>query len=478
MGVVQRSLRMNIQFCVRLNCTGMFSISNKKLFWSAFLYFSILSILIFLVLGPVFHVSAKMGGIGHDGYLELATNMARGNGFVFEPNGASVIHRPPAYVIALIPGMYLPAPLQRVYVVFLNAALAAGTAVFIRMMGMVVSGNTRVASGAVVLFLGNPWIIWSVKNPMAVILQMFIYLLMVYLAFCFVQKTEFEMRWRGRFFSISFGLVCAVSCLSHGVMLPISIIIIALMAFRIIQLREKGKLPVLLLSLLVLGCSVAPWTLRNYHVTGRVIPVVSNSGVTYFGGNAFWGITDSPVQAKESIFQAILRHAGISHPPESVFHFWGVKSPVIDQQFEDAMAMHIKAHPQAFIKKILLNGIGFYFPVLHHLIIPQRHDGEGADKNKRSILLNRIEVWFISIYYGIIVLSSMLVAFGAKRTSSGVKGSLLLLFLIALYAFLYLPFLTFVGHNVYVFGTLPFLYILSAEIISLPYFKRVVRSND
>ena len=56
---------------------------------------------------------SDFGGFAHDGYVELARSLARGDGFVFEPGGAAVSHRPPLYPLMLAPLMLLPEPLQR-----------------------------------------------------------------------------------------------------------------------------------------------------------------------------------------------------------------------------------------------------------------------------------------------------------------------------------------------------------------------------
>lgn len=456
----------------------MSSISNQKLFWSALLAFTALNILIVYAVGPIFHVSETMGGNQHDGYLELAANVARGNGFVFEPKGAAVIHRPPAYVIALIPGTCFPAMIQRLYVILLNSALAAGTAVLIRKMALRISHNRKIAALSVALLVSNPWIIWSIKNPMAVILQMFLYLLMAYLSLLFIQLKPYGDRWRLIAFSAVFGWVCAIGSLSHGIMLPISLILMGMIAFRVVQQCESFKLPALLLSLMVLFCTVLPWTIRNFHVTGRIIPVVGNSGTVYFGGNAYWGISKPPVQEGETIFQATLRHAGVSLPPESVFHFWGLKDPSVDQQLKNEMVQHIKTHPRSFVKKIFFNGLGYYFPIAHQLIIPPPAKADDNGEESRSFSPKLAEVWIISVYHATILVLSMCAIIFSKKNFLGLGGVALSLIFIVLYAFPYFPFLTFVGHSHYVFGTLPFLYLLTAELLYRLYLKSTWRTDD
>jgi 4-amino-4-deoxy-L-arabinose transferase-like glycosyltransferase len=409
-----------------------------------------------------------MGGTQHDGYLELATNLGQGNGYVFIPGGNPVIHRPPAYVFLLVPGTYLPVNFQRIYIIFLNAVLAAGTAVLLYRLAYKISGKGMLAGIAVILLVTNPWIIWSVKNPMSPILQMFCYLSMACLAFNYLQKRFNHHPWRTILPAIGLGTACGAGSLSHGVMLPTSICILSMLAVVAVWRRERFKLPGLYLALVVIVCFVGPWTLRNHLVTGRLIPVVANSGVAYFGGNAYWGITKPPVQADEDIFMATMRHAGVHLPPASVFHFWGLKNPAIDAQFTQAMVSHIKRHPLPFIKKICLNALGFFFPIAHRLIIPPPEVGGAADAKPAPFHCPTLEVWFISIYYGVVLLLAVATIVRVGSSHLGRWGRYLALMASALFALPYFPFLTFVGHNLYVFGTLPFLYILAADALVRP----------
>jgi 4-amino-4-deoxy-L-arabinose transferase-like glycosyltransferase len=437
----------------------------RSVFGLSFGFLVLASLLIVYLLGPVLGVSQTMGGTQHDGYLELATNLSQGKGYVFTAGGNPVIHRPPAFVFLLVPGTYLPEYFQRIYIILLNAVLAAGTAVLLYRLAYSLSGTAMVAGIAVILLVTNPWVIWSVKNPMSPILQMFCYLSMACLAFNYLQKPFDFHQWRTIVPAIGLGAACGVGSLSHGVMLPTSIFILSMVAAVAVWRGERFKLPGLYLSLVVIICFVGPWTLRNHLVTGRLIPVVGNSGVAYFGGNAYWGITKPPVQADEDIFIATLRHAGVHLPPESVFHFWGLKNPALDAQLSQAMVSHIKRYPLSFLKKVCLNAMGFFFPITHRLIIPPFEADGAAGAHEARFLGPSLEAGLISIYYGAVLLLAASTIFRFDNSRLGRWGVCLVLMASVLFALPYFPFLTFVGHNLYVFGTLPFIYILAADAL-------------
>jgi hypothetical protein len=453
-------------------------LTNRKIFWLCFAFYSMLGVVIVYCLGPVLHLSGTMGGKPHDGFLELAANVVSGNGYVFEPDGDTVIHRPPAYVVSLIPGMYLPDCVKRIYVIMLNSALAAGAAVVIKKFALSITSNKWIAVLSVALFVGNPWIIWSVKNPMSVIFQMFFYLLISYLALLIFQTKVKRNRWTCFFYAGMLGIVCGIASLSHGIMLPISIIVLTTLAFCVLKNREIIKLSALSLSFLAMCCVILPWTLRNYEVTGRFIPVVGNSGATYFGGNAYWGITKPPAIKGENIFEATLRHAGVSLPYEAVFHFWGIKDGSVEKQINDAMVTHLTSNTLQFGKKIILNALGYYFPIAHSLIIPSTYEKYKHIEKNTLYDEGKTEAWFISIYYGVLLILAFLSVVFAKNSCVGRRGAAALVVLICLYAFPYFPFLTFVGHSQYVFGTLPFLYILVSNYCVSTYISIYGRRNE
>lgn len=452
--------------------------SPKKLFWLSFVFYVTFSLIIVYGFGTIFGISQTMGGSQHDGFLELARNLASGNGYVFEPGGNYVIHRPPAYVFFLLPGMYLPNGIQRLYVIFLNSFFAAGIVLVLKRFSMQLSENNRLSGFAVMMFMTNPWIIWAVKNPMAVIFQTFFYLLMTYIA-VLIFTVKLEKR-RFHFYALSsiFGVICGIASLSHGVMLPVSLLLILLITFLSIKKKETYKVFSLALSLIIMISIVGSWTIRNYFVTRQFIPVVGNTGVTYFGGNAYWGITKPSIQKGENIFMAILRHADVTLPHQDVFHYWGMKNYDIERQINQKMVNHVKTYPLSFGKKICLNAIGYYFPIAYHLIVRPDPLEKKPVSEKKLLNINNVEAWLISLYHVAVLLLATCAIINSKKSYVGKFGIRVLVLASSIYAIPYFPFLTFVGHSHYVFGTLPFLYILSSDFCLNTYDYSLRRLNE
>ena len=77
------------------------------------------------VVRPLAGIHHPLGGDAYDGYLQLAENIVHSYGYVFEPNGPKVFHRPPLYPILLVPAALMSETAARFYVAALNSALLA-----------------------------------------------------------------------------------------------------------------------------------------------------------------------------------------------------------------------------------------------------------------------------------------------------------------------------------------------------------------
>src|SRR4051812_25850154 len=93
------------------------------------------------VVRPMMRIDRPLGGGTYEGDIELAQTLVAGNGYVFEPGGSKVFHRPPLYPVMLIPGVLLPQSLWRTYVALLNAALVAISSAVVLWWGRKLFGN-------------------------------------------------------------------------------------------------------------------------------------------------------------------------------------------------------------------------------------------------------------------------------------------------------------------------------------------------
>lgn len=423
-------------------------------FYTGFLASLTICLILVFVVGPLFGFSKSFGGHGHDGYLELARNIIRGNGFVFEAGGSPALHRPPLYPLLISPLTLLPIHLQRSAIIIFQSLMVGGIAYFIHRLAEKWFSKAT-AQIAVLIFLFYPWVYMNAKNPMTAIIQGFFYILLIFLITKIISQyhsgqTDTDKTSRPFVDGISIGIVGAALSLCHGAMLAVvGIILLVIIVTSIVHKNHKLTTTVIIGGILTL-VFISPWTYRNYKILGRLAPVTTNHGFSYFHSLLHWNITGADAKRKgESYEQAALRYLGIEGSSDEHTQFWGLKSPELDMKFNDAMKEHIRQEPIIFLKKVALNSVELYFPFLtSRFLAVKRFSWENL-----ALTVFHLALWILAI-------------FGLFR-SGQIKGrrpkSLMVLALIILYGIWYIPIVTFIGHSLYTFATIPFLAILAAN---------------
>ena len=420
--------------------------SNKRqAFWISFLLCFILCFCLLFVISQFTGLSGNFGA-GNDGYIQLARSLVAGYGYVFVKDGPPVFHRPPLYPIFLVLVAIFPESLQR-YIIVIPQSILVG---FIGMMMFIIAEelyNRTVAAVAVWLFLINPWVHWNAKNPMTPVLQTTLYLIFAY--FAAIELLDIFGLRRGARQSglllrgLVIGVAGAALILTHAAMLP-AVLLVILVLIVAALFKNIRHLLTGMIAVIVAACLVVPWSYRNWAVFGRFIPVAGGSGLAYFNGNVHWDfIEQQPQRPGENYIDASLRIIGIEGNEQTRTHWKGFKDIKFEELANRKMAEHIRNHPVLFVKKVILNAIEFYFPVFIKPFL--------------AIKTLTAEQWTLSIFHLLYWLTAVLGTFYCWR-----KG-LLLLAGIFLYAVWYFPFAVFIGHNLYTFGTMPFLCIISAE---------------
>ncbi|MGN6387620.1 MAG: hypothetical protein ACTHMT_15425 [Verrucomicrobiota bacterium] len=418
---------------------------------------------------PWMGIDLALGNDAYDGYLQLAQNLLRGFGYVFEPGGHKVFHRPPVYPVLLMPGALLPEVWARIYVAALNSLLLAFAGHFTRKLASeVFNGKTGIIAWAILGF--NPFILWSVKNPMAPICQTLAFVLVLFCCWRILVRIGFKppyahADWERRQ-TPAFGLklwIGSLACflgavLCHGTMLADAGLLLgglALFAAKHGKWRSFAKICALGVAVLI---GIAPWTWRNYKVTGIFIPVVGNSGLAYFAGNGHWGIGKPGPFIGEDPRMTALRHAG--YYPEDfseMLEFYGLSDIRWEKEFNKRFVEDAKAHPELLLKKIGLNALEYYFPLIYQFFPPPN-----------SYIRVERDAVPLTLYHLVLVLLGCTGLAYLLRRKEGRIYAVLLLFCWAIYAVPYFPFLSFVGHGLYTFGTIPVLAIAVGVGIARP----------
>jgi len=425
---------------------------ERDVFWLCFGLCLVVCLLIIFLGPPLFGVSQYFGK-ANDGYIELARSLVRGDGYVFEQGGPAVFHRPPLYPVMLVPIAFLPDFLQRPALILVQSALVGFIGVLIFKIAKYLF-NVSVARISVGLFLLNPWVYWNAKNPMTPIVQAMLYTLFA----AFVGSELLVVFGRGTppgrirvwFKRLAIGALAAALALTHSAMLAVDIALLLVLLVAGIARRNRQALKTSIIAAVTMSVLIAPWTYRNWAVFHRFIPIAGGGGLAYFNGNVHWaGIVPEPQRKGESCTDAGLRDAGIKGKEAAHTHWKGLKDVELEDKVNKKMVEHIRAHPGAFMKKILLNAVEYYFPMLTYPYL--------------AVKVFSIESFVITIFH--LVLWA-LVLFGIWRDRKEQTHSLLTVLMlggIGLYAVWFLPFATFIGHSLYTFGTMPFLSILAAR---------------
>jgi len=412
------------------------------------------------ILPPPTGISERFGP-GHDGYIQLAENIGRGNGYVFEKGGPPVFHRPPLYPLLLVPAMFLPAFLQRVALVLMQSLMVGAIGALIFRIAKRLF-NTSTASTAVVILMLNPWVYWNAKNPMTAALQALLYTLLAALVGVELLRMHkidgpqaFKTRVWGRGFVL--GAVAGALALTHGAMLAVDVVLLLVLFIIAFLRRHYAIVKISIIAAIIMTLSIAPWTYRNWRTFGRFIPIASGSGLAYFNGNVHWNcIIDEPQRKGESYIDASLRVAGIEGTEKTHTHWKGLKDIELDDRVNKKMVEHMRAHPVALLKKVVLNAIEYYFPACTYPFL--------AVKN---LCLEKLALTVFHIILWGLVLAGF---WGNNKEAPCRSMSWFMLGAVALYAIWYFPFATFIGHSLYTLGTIPLLSILAAhELESLHY---------
>ncbi len=416
--------------------------NSRQAFFITFVLCLFGTCFILFVVSPITGLSKNFGA-GNDGYIQLARSLVKGDGYVFEPGGSEVFHRPPLYPLFLVPVVLFPEGLQRYVIVIPQSILVA----FIGMMIFKIAKqlyNQNVAITALLFFLVNPWVYWNAKNPMTSILQAFLYLIFAYFS---AQELFNKSGFKSWQIGLIIGTAGAGLALTHAAMLPVVLLLIGTL-FITTLIKNRNRISTPLFAGLAVICFIAPWTYRNWVVFHKFLPISGGGGLAYFNGNVHWsGIEPEPQRPSESYIDAALRVMEIGGTEKTITHWKGFKDIRNEELANRKMAEHIKNHPGLFIKKFALNAIEYYFPAF--------------TKPFLAIKSVTAEQWALSIFHLILWVLAIVGIFYCPR-----KG-LLLLAGIVFYSVWYFPFATgFIGHSLYTLGTIPFLSILAAVGIS------------
>jgi 4-amino-4-deoxy-L-arabinose transferase-like glycosyltransferase len=376
--------------------------SPRGAFWMGFSIAAVLGLSVILIIGPLMGVSGAFGGVGHDGYWEIACNLARGNGFVFEPGGPPELHRPPLIPLLFAPLTLLPSWLCRPGVIVLQSLFFGATCFLVYDLAWRI-GGVRIARLAAGMLLLYPWAYWHVKNPMNVVAQMFGIMLVMDLIASNFWRRERPILAAGPFAhplgrSICTGLAMGLLSLVHGTTFPAMVLILLLMLIAGIVCRNRRLVVAAGISGLVAAVVISPWTYRNWTVAHRFLPVVHSAPYAYFLGNNHWGFgVDRAFASRTNEFQQAFAAANMPDLTATV-RYSGVTDVAVANELETRMVQDMKAHPAQLLVKILLDGVEYYCPLIYNFFGP-RFVSEGVSWIIETVVISAFHfaLWVLAL---------------------------------------------------------------------------------
>lgn len=217
-------------------------------------------------------------------YLQLASSLAAGRGFVYpeshDTGTAQQFGRAPGYPLFLAAvgagraeATEVPAPVK------VSQAIVGGAAVCLIGLLALRSGGTRSGVAAALIAALYPPLVWIAAYALTEMLYAALALATVLLLQIAIDRSSADSRrTAARGPLLASGLLAGSAVLVR----PAMIVFVLLAVFWLV-VRRRVALAALMLATAV--AVVAPWTIRNLRVHGRLIVVASEGGVTFWTGN-------------------------------------------------------------------------------------------------------------------------------------------------------------------------------------------------
>ncbi|MBI4300071.1 MAG: glycosyltransferase family 39 protein [Chloroflexi bacterium] len=227
-------------------------------------------------------------------YDQIAHNILNGTGFNYAP-GFNESFRPPLYPFFLA-GIYKTLGSSIVVVRAVQAVLGVISCLAVYVAGRRVGGRA-LGLLAIAILVFDPWAIWYTREVLAETLFTLLLLLGV---LCVLLLRE-RHSWR---IGIVAGLLFGLAALTR----PLALLIPVISAFWLMapfSSRVHRQVVPVVAMLLALVVAITPWTVRNYLIHHRIVPIATEGGYTFYAGNRP-GISDVALHKQSDVDQIFL----------------------------------------------------------------------------------------------------------------------------------------------------------------------------
>lgn len=306
--------------------------------------------LVYCYLVYPFWSSALEANIDPDWWGKLGHGLWRRGVLGYPPEFEPVVYRAPLYamliagVLWLTGGAVWPHGIQLV-----QCLLFAGTCLLTYTLARDMFGR-RTGVLACLACAVHPFLIWYTSRLWV---ESFLAFLFVLLANVLVRCLK-DGRWR---WYLAAGVVLGLCALTKSTFLPYFL----LMPVALVVSGGKRFAPRAGVLALTACCVVAPWTLRNYGVTGRFIPVHVGAGVNLAHADCvfenFWRSPFAHTSLGWSCWDDVIKPVERTLPDEMSN---ADRMMSLDGYFMDQSKRKYREHPGFLIRKMAFNSVMFW----------------------------------------------------------------------------------------------------------------------
>jgi 4-amino-4-deoxy-L-arabinose transferase-like glycosyltransferase len=214
-------------------------------------------------------------------YGIVARNLVAGKGFVgagwLGPEAPTALNTP-TYPVLLAVWLWLGGPLPFLGVELFQALLSALLVYLVGRIALYLSGDPLTSLLTAIFVASYPPLVYFCKQISPAIVSTFFTMLSFYLLLRFFEKPTCK-------YSVMCGLVFGISLLTEAILvlaIPGAALIAWLWWYKGDRRAVIGKL---LVSVVICVLIVLPWTVRNYLVFQRVVPLKTSFGLNLWLGN-------------------------------------------------------------------------------------------------------------------------------------------------------------------------------------------------
>lgn len=276
---------------------------------------------------------------------ELGANLYSGRGYVYNGSDQPAVDRGPVYPYFLWFVFLLAGGVKVWAVQIAQALLHGGMTLLIYATGRRLFSE-RIALTAQLVSSAHPVVLWYTARIWIETTHIFLIALVAFSVVLFFEHPSTAR-------SLGTGVSIGLALLTKAILLlfPVVLIVIVYAQYRGRGLRQ------LAIALGVMTAIVAPWTIRNYALTGKLLPVHTSIGLNLTQGDALgmhW--QEKPFSCSELWLVGKARMdsllAGTSYTAQDIDGDRLLASRSIEYSAE---------HPLFFIKRTLLNMLTFMY---------------------------------------------------------------------------------------------------------------------